>query len=137
MPNRLNISSGTRWEKIAGYSRAVRLGNLVFVAGTTAVDEQGNLIGAGDPYNQARYILAKIERALIAAGASLQDVVRTVMYVSDISQWEEISKAHGEVFQDIRPAATMVEVRSLIQPEMLVEIEATAVVELANQASSE
>jgi enamine deaminase RidA (YjgF/YER057c/UK114 family) len=128
MNEMLNISSGTKWEEIAGYSRAVRLGKMVFVAGTTAIDENGNLVGAGDPYEQARYILAKIERALVAAGSGLQDVVRTCMYVTDISQWEEISRAHGDVFQEIRPAATMVEVRSLILPEMLVEIEATAVV---------
>jgi enamine deaminase RidA (YjgF/YER057c/UK114 family) len=111
------------------------LGNLIFIAGTAAVDENGDLVGAGDPYEQARFILGKIERALVAAGSGLQDVVRTVMYVTDISQWEEISRAHGEVFRDIRPAATMVEVRSLILPEMLVEIEATAVIELASQAS--
>jgi len=124
----LNISSGTKWEEIAGYSRAVRLGKMIFVAGTTAIDENGDLVGIGSPYEQTHYILAKIERALIAAGAGMQDVVRTCMYVTDISQWEEISKAHGERFREIRPAATMVEVRSLIMPEMLVEIEATAVV---------
>jgi enamine deaminase RidA (YjgF/YER057c/UK114 family) len=135
MTERLNISSGAPWEDIAGYSRAVKLGNLIFIAGTAAVDENGDLVGAGDPYEQARFILGKIERALVAAGSGLQDVVRTVMYVTDISQWEEISRAHGEVFRDIRPAATMVEVRSLILPEMLVEIEATAVIELASQAS--
>lgn len=135
MTERLNISSGAPWEDIAGYSRAVKLGNLIFVAGTAAVDENGDLVGAGDPYEQARFILGKIERALVAAGSGLQDVVRTVMYVTDISQWEQISRAHGEVFRDIRPAATMVEVRSLILPEMLVEIEATAVIELASQAS--
>lgn len=135
MTERLNISSGAPWEDIAGYSRAVKLGNLIFIAGTAAVDENGDLVGAGDPYEQARFILGKIERALVAAGSGLQDVVRTVMYVTDISQWEEISRAHGEVFRDIRPAATMVEVRSLILPEMLVEIEATAVIELGSQAS--
>jgi enamine deaminase RidA (YjgF/YER057c/UK114 family) len=135
MTERLNISSGAPWEDIAGYSRAVKLGNLIFIAGTAAVDENGDLVGAGDPYEQARFILGKIERALVAAGSGLQDVVRTVMYVTDISQWEQISRAHGEVFRDIRPAATMVEVRSLILPEMLVEIEATAVIELASQAS--
>jgi enamine deaminase RidA (YjgF/YER057c/UK114 family) len=135
MTERLNISSGAPWEDIAGYSRAVKLGNLIFIAGTAAVDENGDLVGAEDPYEQARFILGKIERALVAAGSGLQDVVRTVMYVTDISQWEEISRAHGEVFRDIRPAATMVEVRSLILPEMLVEIEATAVIELASQAS--
>jgi enamine deaminase RidA (YjgF/YER057c/UK114 family) len=128
MTERLNISSGTKWEEIAGYSRAVRLGNMVFIAGTTAIDENGELVGVDDPEEQTRFILAKIERALIAAGSGMQDVVRTVMYVRDIRQWEEISKAHGQVFREIRPAATMVEVRSLILPEMLVEIEVTAVI---------
>jgi enamine deaminase RidA (YjgF/YER057c/UK114 family) len=128
MSKRLNISSGTKWESIAGYSRAVRIGNIITVAGTTAVDENGDLVGSGDPYEQTRFSLAKIERALVQAGANMQDVVRTCMYVTDISQWEEISRAHGEYFRDIRPAATMVEVRSLIQPEMLVEIEAMAIV---------
>jgi enamine deaminase RidA (YjgF/YER057c/UK114 family) len=125
---RQNISSGTKWESVAGYSRAVRIGNTVVVAGTTAVDEQGKLVGPGDAYAQARFILAKIERALASAGATMEDVVRTRMFVTDISQWEAISRAHGEVFREIRPAATMVEVRALIEPEMLIEIEATAII---------
>lgn len=127
MKSRLNISSGTQWEEIAGYSRAVRTGDIVEVAGTTAVDEHGHVIGLGEPYEQTRYILAKIEKALQAAGASLQDVVRVRMFVTDISRWQEILRAHGEVFSAIRPAATLVEVRALIRPELLVEIEATAI----------
>lgn len=128
MEIRQNISSGTKWEAVAGYSRAVRIGNRVEVAGTTAVDESGTIVGPGDPYEQTRFILSKIEKALIEAGATMQDVVRTRMYVTDISQWEAISRAHGEFFRDVRPAATMVEVQRLIEPEMLIEIELTAVV---------
>jgi enamine deaminase RidA (YjgF/YER057c/UK114 family) len=127
MSKRTNISSGTKWENIAGYSRAVRIGEFVEVAGTTAVDESGAVVGINDAYEQTRFILAKIERALAAAGATITDVVRTRMFVTDISQWEEISRAHGEYFREIRPAATMVEVRSLIMPEMLIEIEVTAI----------
>lgn len=128
MEIRQNISSGTKWEAVAGYSRAVRIGNRVEVAGTTAVDESGTIVGPGDPYEQTRFILSKIEKALIEAGATMQDVVRTRMYVTDISQWEAISRAHGEFFRDVRPAATMVEIQRLIEPEMLIEIELTAVV---------
>jgi enamine deaminase RidA (YjgF/YER057c/UK114 family) len=124
---RINISSGTTWEEQVGYSRAVRVGNIIEVAGTTAVDEQGNVVGRGDPYRQTQFILSKIEKALIAAGASLKDVVRTRMYVTDMRQWGEIGRAHGETFREIRPAATMVEVQELIDPELLVEIEATAI----------
>lgn len=129
MSSRQNISSGTKWEETVGYSRAVRVGNMVEVAGTTAVDEAGRVVGPGDPYEQARYIFQKIERALNAAGALMRDVVRTRMYVTDIRRWEEIGRAHGEVFREICPAATMVEVKALIQPELLVEIEVSAMIE--------
>ena len=126
---RLNISSGAKWESIVGYSRAVRVGNVIEIAGTTAVDDQGQIVGIDDPYEQTKFILAKIEKALAEAGASLADVVRTRMFVTDITHWEKIGRAHGERFRDIRPVATMVEVASLISPELLVEIEVTAVVE--------
>ncbi len=126
MSERIKISSGAPWESIVGYSRAVRVGNQIEVAGTTAVDEAGNVVGVGDPAEQTRVILRKIEQALSAAGASLTDVVRTRIFVTDISQWEAIGRAHGEFFADIRPVATMVEVKALISPELLVEIEATA-----------
>lgn len=125
---RINVSSGTAWEEQVGYSRAVRVGNVIEVAGTTAVDEHGNVVGSGDPYRQTQFILNKIEQALMAAGASLKDVVRTHMFVTDIRQWGEIGRAHGETFREIRPAATMVEVKALIDPALLVEIEATAIV---------
>ena len=130
--DRINISSGTEWESIVGYSRAVRVGNVVEVAGTTAVDEQGNVQGLNDAYAQTAYILQKIERALASAGASLRDVTRTRIYVVDIRRWQEIGRAHGEVFRDIRPAATMVEVRNLIDPDLLVEIEATALIKTSS-----
>ncbi len=122
------ISSGTIWEKKFGYSRAVKIGNLVFVAGTTAVTEEGEIIGADDPYEQAVFIYKKIEKALQEAGATLQSVVRIRTFVTDISRWEEVAKAQGEVFAEIRPAATLVEVRALVKPELLVEIEADAVI---------
>lgn len=125
---RKNISSGTRWEAVGGYSRAVRIGNVVEVAGTVAVDEKGNIFGGASPYKQAMYIFTKIERALLEAGARLEDVVRTRMYVVDISRWEEVARAHGEIFETIRPVTTLVEVASLISPEFLIEIEATAVI---------
>jgi len=128
MMERQNISSGTKWEAIVGYSRAVRMGNIVEVAGTTAVDEEGRVVGPGDAYEQARFILAKIERALHATGSQMKDVVRTRMYVTDIRQWEAVGRAHGEIFRDVRPAATMVEVKGLIPPELVVEIEVSAVV---------
>lgn len=125
---RQQTGSGTPWEAIAGYSRAVRVGNMIEVAGTTAMDGD-QPVGVGDPYRQTQFILHKIEQALVALGGSLQQVVRTRMFVTDISRWEEVARAHGEVFGDIRPAATMVEVQRLISDELLVEIEATAVVE--------
>ncbi len=129
MTTRQNISSGAKWEDIIGYSRAVRVGNVIEVAGTTALDENGNVVGLNDPYQQTKFIFAKIEKALISAGAMLKDVVRTRMFVTDISRWEEIGKAHGEYFRDVKPASTMVEVRSLISPEMLIEIEVTAILQ--------
>jgi enamine deaminase RidA (YjgF/YER057c/UK114 family) len=124
---RKNISSGTAWEALGGYSRAVRLGNVVEVAGTTAVDENGQLFGGSDPYLQARYIFSKIDKALIEAGARMTDVVRTRLYVTDIDHWEAVVRAHGEVFGTIRPAATLVAVSSLVRDDLLVEIEATAI----------
>jgi enamine deaminase RidA (YjgF/YER057c/UK114 family) len=129
MTKRHNISSGAKWEDIIGYSRAVRVGNVIEVAGTTALDENGNIVGINDPYQQTKFIIAKIEKALTAAGATLKDVVRTRMFVTDISRWEEIGRAHGEYFRDVKPASTMVEVQSLINPEMLVEIEVTAIIQ--------
>lgn len=124
---RLNISSGTPWEAKVGYSRAVRIGNIVEVSGTVSVDGD-KVIGKGNAYEQTKHALAKIEAALVKAGASLHDVVRTRIYVTDISQWEEIGRAHGEFFHGIRPVTTMVEVSRLIEPDLLVEIEASAVV---------
>lgn len=125
---RQRISTGTEWESTVGYSRAVRVGAHVHVSGTTATDENGDLVGIGDPYQQTRQSLANVETALQEAGATIDDVVRTRIFVIDIDQWEEIGRAHGEVFEDVRPATSMVEVSRLIDPDMLVEIEAMAIV---------
>ena len=126
MAKRQKVASGTRWEPLVGYSRAVRVGTTVHVSGTTATDAHGSVVGT-DPYTQTRQVLRNIEQALAACGATLADVVRTRIFVTNIAQWEEIGRAHGEVFGAIRPATTMVEVRRLIDPAMLVEIEAEAV----------
>ena len=123
---RQTYSSATTWEPIVGYSRAVRVGSHVWVSGTTATDEKGRIVGKGDPYLQAKQAIANIERALAQAGGTLADVVRTRIYVLDIGQWEAIGRAHGEAFGAIRPATAMVQVSRLIDPDMLVEIEADA-----------
>jgi enamine deaminase RidA (YjgF/YER057c/UK114 family) len=125
--SRTNYSSGAKWEDIVGYSRAVRTGNTIEVTGTVAVDENSQLVGGNSAYEQTKFIIQKIERVLHQAGASLNDVVRTRMFVTDISRWEEYGKAHGEFFKNIKPCTTMVEVSKLIAPEYLIEIEATAV----------
>ncbi|MCW1970720.1 MAG: RidA family protein [Anaerolineae bacterium] len=128
MTERILISSGAKWEDIVGYSRAVRVGNTVEVAGTTAVDAQGQVVGAGDVYRQTQFILSKIEKALQEAGASMTQVVRTRIFLVDISQWEAAGRAHGEYFRHVKPASSMIEVKGLISPELLVEIEVTAII---------
>lgn len=128
MLERINLSSNTNWESIVGYSRAVKIGNIIEVSGTTAV-LNGEVVGKDSPYEQAKFIFQIIERVLKNADASLKDVIRTRTFVTDISKWEEIGRAHAEYFKDIRPAATMVEVKSLINPYLLVEIEVSAIVQ--------
>lgn len=125
---RTNYSSGAKWEDIVGYSRAVRIGNLIEVTGTVAVDENSNLVGGDSAYEQTKFILQKIEKVLHQAGASLSDVIRTRLFVTDISRWEEYGRAHGEFFHTIKPCTSMIEVKGLIGGEYLVEVEVTAVV---------
>ncbi|MFA5834103.1 MAG: RidA family protein [Bacteroidota bacterium] len=128
MSKRINISSGAKWEDIVGYSRAVRVGNTVEVTGTVATDDSGSVVGKGNPYEQTKFILQKIERVLKQTGASLTDVVRTRMFVTDITRWEEYGKAHGEFFGTIKPCTTMVEIAKLIESDYLIEIEVSAII---------
>jgi enamine deaminase RidA (YjgF/YER057c/UK114 family) len=128
MKNRTNYSSGAIWEDKAGYSRAVKVGTHIEVSGTVASDEAGNVVGENNPYEQTTFILKKIEKALVQAGASLNDVVRTRMFVTDISKFDEFARAHGEVFSSIKPCTSMIEVKGLVAPEYLIEIEATAII---------
>ena len=129
MSTRINYSSGAVWEDVVGYSRAVKVGNVIEVSGTVAADENGNVLGRDDAYQQTIVALQKIEKALQNAGASMKHVVRTRMFVTDISRFEEYAKAHGEVFSSIRPCTSMYEIKSLVSPEFLIEIEATAILE--------
>lgn len=129
MSSRINYASGSKWEASVGYSRAVKLGNYIEVSGTVALDENNMVIGENDAYLQAKYILQKIETVLIKAGATMKDVVRTRIFVTDISKWEAVGKAHGEIFAETKPCTTMVEVSALIAPQFLVEIEATAIMD--------
>lgn len=126
---REHVSTDTEWESHVGYSRAVRVGSRIHVSGTTATDDDGEIVGVGDSYAQTRKAIENVENALVAAGATIEDVVRTRIYVTDIENWESIGEAHGEVFGDVRPATSMVEVSRLIEPAMLVEIEAEAVID--------
>jgi enamine deaminase RidA (YjgF/YER057c/UK114 family) len=128
MSDRVNYSSGAMWEDIVGYSRAVKVGNIIEVTGTVAIDENNEVVGKNDAYAQTKFILSKMEKILQQAGAELKHVVRTRMFVTDISRWEEYGKAHGEVFESIRPCTTMVEVSKLIGPDYLIEIEATVII---------
>ena len=124
---RTNYSSGAKWEDIVGYSRAVKIGNTIEVTGTVAIDENSSLVGKGNAYAQTKFIIEKIEKILELAGASLKDVVRTRMFVTDISRWEEYGKAHGEFFKEIKPCTSMIEVSALIEADYMIEIEATAI----------
>src|SRR2546430_11576368 len=126
MTERERISSGTKWETIVGYSRAVKVGNRIYVTGTTALVDDGDIVGVGDAYEQAKQCLRNIEKAMKRLGAGLEHIVRTRMYVTDISRWEEYGRAHGEFLRDVMPATTMVEVSRLIDPQMLIEIEVDA-----------
>src|SRR5437868_5438435 len=125
---RTNYSSGAKWEDIVGYSRAVKMGNIIEVTGTVALDQNGKVFGGTSAYEQTKFIIQKIEKILNQAGATLNDVVRTRMFVTDISRWEEYGKAHGEFFSGIKPCTSMIEVKGLIEPEYLIEIEATAII---------
>jgi enamine deaminase RidA (YjgF/YER057c/UK114 family) len=129
MSRRINFSSGSKWEDIVGYSRAVKIGNVIEVTGTVSSGDDGDVVGKNDAYAQAKYIYQKIEKVLQRAGAEMKDVVRVRMFVTDISRWQEYGKAHSEFFKDIKPCNTMIEVSALIEPDYLIEIEATAILE--------